>query len=71
MQDFKLWYRSLTPQEKDAFAKRAGTSRAYIEGHLFARRRVPRRETMEALSTASLGRVSYEDIVRFFLLEAA
>jgi len=71
MRDFKTWYRSLTPGEKDEFARRAGTSRAYIEGHLFARRRIPRRETMEALAKASLGRLTYEDIVRFFLLEAA
>ena len=68
MTDFKTWYRSLTSQEKDAFAVRAGTSRKYIEVTLVFRRRTPKPKTMRRLADASLGRLSYEDIVRFFLL---
>lgn len=71
MQCFKGWYRSLTSEEKAAFAHRANVSRAYIENHLVFRRRTPRPETMERLAVASLGRLSYADMVRFFLLERA
>lgn len=71
MQSFKLWYRGLTSEEKSAFADRAKVSRAYIETHLVYRRRTPRPETMRRLAAASLGRLSYTDVVRFFLLEPA
>lgn len=68
MPDFKTWYRSMTPEEKREFARRAGLSQQYIEVHLVYRRRVPRQDTMRRLAEASLGRLSYEDVVGFFFL---
>lgn len=68
MLDFKTWYRSMTPAEKREYARRAGLSQQYIEVHLVYRRRVPRPDTMRRLAEASLGRLSYEDVVGFFLL---
>jgi len=60
----------MTPEEKREFARRADLSQQYIEVHLVYRRRVPRQETMRKLAEASLGRLSYEDIVSFFFLSA-
>jgi hypothetical protein len=68
MLDFKTWYRSMTAEEKQEFARRAGLSQQYIQVHLVYRRRIPRPDTMRKLAEASLGRLSYEDIVSFFLL---
>lgn len=69
MRDFKQWYRSLNAQERQAYADRAGVSRKYIEVSLVFRRRTPKPETMRNLADATLGRLTYEDIVRFFLLD--
>jgi len=62
MPDFKTWFRSITPEEKREYARRAGLSQQYIEVHLVYRRRVPRQDTMRRLAEASLGRLSYEDV---------
>lgn len=67
MHDFKTWYRSLTAQEKDAYAERAGTTRRYIEVQLVFRRRNPSLEMIKRLADASLGRLSHDDVARFFL----
>ncbi len=69
MTDWKLWYRSLTKEEKQAYAERAGTTRTYIEVQLVSRRRIPRKDLMHRLASASLGRVGFDDVVRFFLIE--
>lgn len=66
MRDFRSWYRSLTGEERAEYARRAGISRQYIEVHLLYRRKVPKRETMLRLASASLGRVAYEDLLSWF-----
>lgn len=65
--DWKAWYRSLSRDERIAYCERAGVSRDYLEVHLLFRRKNPRLETMQRLADASLGRVSREDVARFFI----
>lgn len=66
---FKTFYLALSTNERDGFAKRAGTTVAYIETHLLYARKVPRKGTMEGLWAASqefgapFGR---GDLLRFF-----
>lgn len=50
---FKTFYLALSPEERDRFARRAGTTVAYIETHLLYARKVPRKATMEGLWIAS------------------
>lgn len=69
--DFADFYRSLSREERKQFADRASTSPEYIEIHLLPRRKTPRRDKMESLAAASEGVVSYEDVVRYFLLTTA
>jgi hypothetical protein len=69
--DFADFYKQLSREERKQFADRARTSPEYIEIHLLPRRKMPRRSTMLALASASQGEVSYEDVVRYFLLSAA
>lgn len=69
--DWKAWYRSLTGPERDAYAERAGTKRAYIETKLIFKTSIPRPELLRRLAYASLGRVSYDDMIRHFYKEAA
>lgn len=71
MQDFKLWYRSQTRAEKEAFAARANTTTKYIEKQLVFGKRVPRPDLMRRLADASLGRIGYEDLVMYFYGEKA
>ena len=65
---FDDFYRSMNREERQAFAKRADTSTAYIEIHLLPRRKMPKKETMQALAGASNGALSFEDLVNYFLL---
>lgn len=66
--DFADFYKNLSREDRKGFASRASTSPEYIEIHLLPRRKTPRKATMEALAEASEGVVSYEDVVRYFLL---
>lgn len=66
--DFAEFYRNLDRAQRIQFAARASTSPEYIEIHLLPRRKAPRRDTMAALASASQGAVSFEDVVRYFLL---
>lgn len=69
--DFADYYRALSREERKLFADRADTSPEYIEIHLLPRRKTPRRDKMASLASASNGAVSYEDVVRYFLLTTA
>lgn len=66
---FKTFYLALSAGERERFAKRAGTTVAYIETHLLYARKVPRKGTMDGLWLASrefgapFGR---GDLLRFF-----
>lgn len=69
--NFADFYRQLSRDERKEFADRAATSPEYIEIHLLPRRKTPRKATMLALAEASKGGVSYEDVVKYFLLTTA
>lgn len=49
---FKAFYLSLPAGERERFAKRAGTTVAYVETHLLYARKVPRKGTMDGLWAA-------------------
>lgn len=66
---FKTFYLALSTAERERFAKRAGTTVAYIETHLLYARKVPRKGTMDGLWAASqeLGApFGRGDLLRFF-----
>lgn len=69
--NFGTWYRSLTREEREQFALRASTSREYIEIHLLPRRKNPRKDTMERLAKASLGEITFHQVVEYFLMSDA
>lgn len=69
--DFAEFYRTLSREDRKQFADRADTSPEYIEIHLLPRRKTPRKDKMIALAAASEGKVTYEDVVRYFLLTTA
>lgn len=46
---FKSFYLTLSSGERERFAKRAGTTVAYVETHLLYARKVPRKGTMDGL----------------------
>lgn len=66
---FKTFYLTLSNEDRERFAKRAGTTVAYIETHLLYARKLPRKGTMDGLWAASqefgapFGR---GDLLRFF-----
>lgn len=68
-QDFKSFYRSLSVEQREAFALAANTTTVYIETHLVYARKIPRRASMDALWQActEFGAVfSREDLLAFF-----
>lgn len=68
--DFKTYFSSLSKEEREAFARRAGTSVAYIQIHLMPRNRIPRPELMQKLCKASRGKISRQALLDFFYPEA-
>lgn len=70
---FRDYFRSLSTDAQEEYAKRAGTTANYIRCHLVSDRprKVPRRELMESLAAASGGHVSVADLVRHFYPEVA
>lgn len=71
---FEEYYRSLRGKERDRYAQRAGTTRAYIEAHLLAppeRRKVARKKLVEGLAAASDGNCTVSEILEHFYELAA
>lgn len=66
---FDTYYRALKGNDRNRYADRAGTSRAYIESHLLPRKKIPRSGLMERLAAASGGDVSYRDVVLYFMFD--
>lgn len=69
--EFDTYYKSLSKDERKAFAGRAKTSTEYLEIHLLPRRKTPRKEMMRSLALASGEACSYEKIVEYFYLADA
>ena len=66
--DWKSWYRSLTKEEKEAYAERVGVKRTYIESKLIYRAVIPRPGLMKRLADASLGRITHAEVLHYFLI---
>lgn len=64
--NLKPYFRGLSETERKAFAKRAGTSVNYINVRLIPKNRTPRKKLMRGLADASLGAVSYPEVLNRF-----
>lgn len=71
MTTFKSYWAKLTETERQRYAKRAGTTVAYIGIHLIHRRKFPRQKLMKQLAKASSGELSFQDMVAHFYGEDA
>lgn len=70
--DFRRWWLGLPADERERFAREAGTTPEYVRIHLIAplaRRKTPRRELMDAMVRAGAGRFSREDLLSWFFPE--
>jgi hypothetical protein len=63
--DFASWYDRLPDDKKSSFARRAKTTRGYIESHLLAPYKIPRAEAMNNLAAAS-GEFSVAELAAWF-----
>lgn|SRR5690242_10223217 len=64
--DFKEWFLGLTNEQRDEYARRAGTTAGYIRVHLIGRRKIPRAEFMKRLADASGGAHTVPSLLAFF-----
>lgn len=64
--DFKAWFFSMTAEQREAYATRAGTSANYIQRQLTARRKIPREKLMQRLAEASDGNWTVPMLLAFF-----
>lgn len=60
------YIRSLPPSKRDAYAKRCGTTPAYLNIHILHSRKEPRRALREALARESEGMVSIQEVLEHF-----
>ena len=67
MSKFKTFITSLSKEEREEYAVRAGTTFFYLNIHLRNARKVPRRPLLKRLAEASNGQCSYEDVVDHFM----
>jgi len=65
----KTYYRNLKKNQKDLFARRAGTSRAYIEKKLIPLDRKPSLPMILSLVEASDGDLTIEHLLEYFYPE--
>lgn len=64
--DFRNYYQALDADARARYAKRAGTTRGYIEAHLVHARKVPRPKLLRQLAKASNGALTVPSLVEFF-----
>ena len=68
--DFIRYWRSRTPQEKEAFAKRAGTTMSHMRTHVVASakfRTLPLKKNLIRLWVATEGECTLKEVVEHFL----
>jgi hypothetical protein len=65
VKNFATWYDGLAEQQKTSFARRAKTTRNYIESHLLAPYKIPRAEAMNNLAAAS-GEFTVAELAAWF-----
>lgn len=63
--NFALWYEGLPNDKKSAFARKAKTTRGYIESHLLAPYKIPRAEAMNNLAAAT-GEFTVAELAAWF-----
>lgn len=63
--DFAKWYDGLDSRGKTSFARRAKTTRNYIESHLLAPYKIPRARAMHNLAEAS-GHFTLAELAAWF-----
>lgn len=62
------YYKSLSIPERDAFAKRIGTSANYLNNHYFrAQKKMPRQARLREIALATGGAVSFAEVVEHFI----
>jgi hypothetical protein len=64
--DFKEWFLSLSDDERERYARQAGTTAGYIRVHLIGRRKIPREELLHRLAAASAGKFTVAKLLAFF-----
>lgn len=60
------YIKSLSPKEREAYARRCGTTPSYLRIHILAARKEPRRPLREALARESEGNVTLEEVLEHF-----
>jgi hypothetical protein len=65
VKNFATWYEGLQETQKTSFARRAKTTRGYIESHLLAPYKIPRAEAMNNLASAS-GEFTVAELAAWF-----
>lgn len=63
------YYLGLTPEQREAYAKRAGTTIGYLP-QLMTWHRFPKPNLMKALAEASEGNVSRDEVLEHFYSQA-
>ncbi len=72
--DFRNFYLSLPPPDREAFAEDAGSTTGNIEAHWVSARKVPRKQALDRLHQACAKRgatFSKQELIAFFYQEAA
>lgn len=64
--ELQKYYDQLDVDEREAYASRIPTSADNLRIHWIPRRKIPRKPTLRAMAHASLGCVSYEEVVAHF-----
>ena len=60
------YIRSLSPVERDAYARRCGTTSKYLNIHILHSRKEPRKALRESLARESEGNVSINEVLEHF-----
>lgn len=71
--DLRTYFKSLPPDQQEAFATEAGTTANYIRCHLVCEppRKIPRQKLLEGLVRASNGVLSREELIAYFYAATA
>ena len=60
------YIKSLSPEEREVYARRCGTTPSYLRIHILAATKEPRRALREALARESGGNVSLDEVLEHF-----
>ncbi len=60
------YIQSLSPEAREVYARRCGTTPSYLRIHIITAKKEPRRALREALARESEGKVSLEEVLEHF-----